>query len=258
MFSKDERENINLYRQHLIDFTGNKEILPYGTFYHFYSFANSICDKFAAWQGRIGINDVILKNEDFLLKELVNPAKGQIILVSHFGNIEITNAISENFDGFILNALTYDKNSKNFNQVLNSIQKTKIKFICVEELNIQSMMELNNLLLAGEHIGIMGDRIPIHNSKKSKVTFLGKDAYFPQGAFLLSGLLDVKISTLWCQKIDGKYEIELCHLCDGIKLLRDKSASIKPYLNAYVKELEKRCIKTPYQWYNFYDFWSEK
>lgn len=130
--------------------------------------------------------------------------------------------------------------------------------VYVDELDIQTMLKLKSLLDSGEHIGIMGDRTPLHNNRMTKIDFLGKKASFPQGPFLLSGLLHAKISTLWCQKINGVYEIELCPLCDGIKLTKDKEESIKPYLSLYVKELEKRCLQTPYQWYNFYDFWSER
>lgn len=257
VFSKNERKNLKLYRKHLENFTQNSYKFKHGTYHHFFSFAQSICDKFAAWQGIIGYNDVDIIHEDFLLKELVSPQKGQIILVSHFGNIEITNAISENFDGFLMNILMYNKHSQKFNQILNSARETKINMVYVDELDIQMMLKLKNLLDNGEHIGIMGDRVPLGNNRTIEIEFFGKKAQFSQGAYLLSGLLDTKISTLWCQKIKGRYQIELLPLCETVILKKDKPKSIEPYVKDYVKELEKRCIQTPYQWYNFYDFWRE-
>ncbi|MBS9782796.1 MAG: hypothetical protein KGV43_03245 [Arcobacter sp.] len=257
LISQNERRYIQYYRRNLATFSNNEHFFKYGVYKHFHSFAETICDKFAVYQGKIKSEHVDLVNKDFLLKELVNPKKGQIILVSHFGNVEISNAISEQFDGFYMNILLYDKNSQKFNQSLNTFKKNKINFIHVDTLDIASMLKLSKLLDKGEHIGIMGDRIPIKSARVSKVKFLGKEALFPQGAFLLAGLLHVKISTLWTQKINGRYKIELCPLSEQIKLSKDKEKSIRPHLEKYIKELEKRCIQSPYEWYNFFDFWSE-
>ena len=117
------------------------------------------------------------------------------------------------------------------------------------------MLELKNIVESGEHIGIMGDRTPLGGDKAARVKFLGKEAGFNYGPYLIAGILGVKISSLWCQKIEGKFRIELVPLASTVKLGRDRAAAAREYLQIYVRELENRCKQTPAQWFNFFDFW---
>lgn len=252
---KDERKNILVYRDRLSEFVGDKEFLKEGVHSHFRSFAEAISDKFAVYQGKVG--EVKIINKEATLKRLKESKRGEIFIMSHFGNTEISTALSSSLDGFVLNILAYDRHSVKFNNAINSIKKAKVNIIYVNELNMQNMMLIKDLLDKGEFIGVSGDRVPLEGERMSKVPFLGHLAKFNQGPYLLAAILDVPIQTLWCQKINGVYEMEIKPLAEKIVLSRDREASILLHMQNYVNELEARCVQTPYQWYNFYDFWQE-
>ncbi|CZE47494.1 hypothetical protein [Campylobacter geochelonis] len=254
---KNERENIKEYRKNLASCFGDKVLKNSSIYTHFNSFACSICDKIAVWCGKIKYEDLSFEDEEFIYQELLNQKMGQILLVSHFGNVEISRALVSKIDGISINILTYDKNAQNFNNFINKISKSKVKIYHVDELDISSMLHFKTLLENGEHIAIMGDRIPINGSKFLSTKFLGKEAKFNIGAYLIAGLLGVKISTFWCIKTNGKFHLSLERLSDKIVLLKDKQASVKPHLERYVKQLELKCEKYPAQWYNFFDFWRQ-
>ncbi len=257
IFSKNERENIAEFRRNLSEFAGSQTLKGTSVFSHFEAFGGAICDKFRVWKGKIKDDELEIIDLERIKSELIGAQKGQILLTAHLGNVEICKALGARVDGFRMVILTYDKNSREFNEVLKQISQNdgSVRMMLVNELDVAAMLELKNIVESGEHIGIMGDRTPIGGDKAARVKFLGKEANFNYGPYLIAGILGVKISSLWCQKISGKFRIELVPLASAVKLGRDKAAAARQYLQIYVRELENRCKQTPTQWFNFFDFW---
>ena len=257
IFSKNERENIAEFRRNLSEFAGTQTLKGTSVFSHFEAFGGAICDKFRVWKGKIKDSELEIIDLERIKSELIGAQKGQILLTAHLGNVEICKALGARVDGFRMVILAYDKNSREFNEVLKHISQNdgSVRMMLVNELDIAAMLELKNIVESGEHIGIMGDRTPLGGDKAARVKFLGKEASFNYGPYLIAGILGVKISSLWCQKIGGKFRIELVPLASAVKLGRDKAAAAREYLQIYVRELENRCKQTPTQWFNFFDFW---
>ncbi len=257
IFSKNERENIAEFRRNLSEFAGGQTIKKTSVFSHFEAFGGAICDKFRVWKGKIKDDELEIIDLERIKSELIGAQKGQILLTAHLGNVEICKALGARVDGFRMVILTYDENSRKFNEVLREISKNggSVRMMAVNKLDVAAMLELKNIVESGEHIGIMGDRTPLSGDKAARVKFLGKEASFNYGPYLIAGILGVKISSLWCQKIGGKFRIELVPLASAVKLGRDKAAAAREYLQIYVRELENRCKQTPTQWFNFFDFW---
>lgn len=260
--SKDERKNLREFYRNLDDFLGVKK--RHNIYLNFYYFGSSICDKIAAWKGKITHKDLHIINYDFMLSELNTKKRGQILLMSHFGNIEVARALGDKFKNLRIITFVYQKNTEKFLNMIDKISKKKIDRIYVDEINIKSLLELRAILDSGGHIGIMGDRIALNNKKNIKMKFFDKDCYFPYGAFLIAGLLEAKMGMLWCEKISKKYHIMLEGISydynsrDSIvKLGSDKIESIKPLLQTYISSLEKRAINNPTQWFSFHNFWKE-
>ena len=257
IFSKNERENIAAFRRNLSVFAGSQTLNGTIVFSHFEAFGGAICDKFRVWKGKIKDGELEIIDMERIKSELIGAQKGQILLTAHLGNVEICKALGARVEGFRMVILTYDENSRKFNEVLREISKNdgSVRMMAVNKLDVAAMLELKNIVESGEHIGIMGDRTPLGGDKAARVKFLGKEASFNYGPYLIAGILGVKISSLWCQKIDGKFRIELVPLASAVKLGRDKAAAAREYLQIYVRELENRCKQTPAQWFNFFDFW---
>lgn len=257
IFSKNERENIAEFRRNLSIFAGSQTLKGTSVFSHFEAFGGAICDKFRVWKGKIKDSELEIIDLERIKSELIGAKKGQILLTAHLGNVEICKALGARVDGFRMVILVYDKNSREFNEVLKRISQNdgSVRMMLVNELDVAAMLELKNIVENGEHIGIMGDRTPLGGDKAARVKFLGKEASFNYGPYLIAGILGVKISSLWCQKIDGKFRIELVPLASAVKLGRDRAAAAREYLQIYVRELENRCKQTPAQWFNFFDFW---
>lgn len=262
--NKEERNNIALYRKNLLNYYKDdvKDTLSKTTTYsNFYAFSESICDKIAVWKGKIEYKDLVFANEEYLHNELSikyddKDRKGHILLVSHFGNIEVMRAISRHIKETKIAILVYQQHSQSFANMINEISKTELKAFDVSDLSIDKMLELSELINEGCHIGIMADRVSLNDRKNIKVKFLGEDCLLPTGAFILAGLLKCPVTTIWCEKIKGKYHVEIEKVTDKVILSGNKEDSIRPYINKYVSILEKHIKNNPTQWFNFYNFWQ--
>lgn len=250
----------------------------YQVYSNFYEFGSAICDKIAAWLGKIDDKDIEVRDMEAIKNELLTSKeskKGQILVVSHFGNIEVCRALRNSVGEIPLVILMYEKIAQDFIALLKGLSKHKESnttqdsitdsgIMLVDDLDMDSLFRLKDLLENGVNIGIMGDRVAIShssNSKNAKFDFLGKSAYFPQGAFLLAGVLNAKISMLWCEKIKGKYTIELEQISQAPIVFERKStkeAQIKELMQKYVDSLQKRVVANPKSWFNFYDFWCNQ
>lgn len=264
IFSKKEQKNLkNFYalaKQYYPPTKPLPKLLKKPRIYlNFYYFGWAICDKVAAWIGKIRYENLAIKDVDFLVKELCSGGKGQILVMSHFGNVDVANAISSRFDNLHITAFVYQKNTQDFLKMIDKVSAKKLPRIFVSDIDIAKLLELKAILDKGGHIAIMGDRVAINSKRNMTMKFFGKDCIFPYGAFIIAYLLRAKISSLWCEKTNGKYHIELENLCENHYWeipFKSRELAIKPILAKYIASLENHAINNPTQWFSFYDFWG--
>jgi predicted LPLAT superfamily acyltransferase len=88
-----------------------------------------------------------------------------------------------------------------------------------------------------------------------RVDFLGHDGSFPQGPWLLAGLLECPVNLLMCLKHPGRYRLTLEPFAD---LIRRNAAREQVIISGprYAARLGHFCLQAPQQWFNFYPFWK--
>ncbi|WP_191337679.1 hypothetical protein [Helicobacter pullorum] len=264
--SKEERKNLKKFYENLAVYTSVQQdsyLKKYWKIYrNFYEFGVAICDKIAVWKHKITYQDLKIKNIEIMDLELRSGRRGSVLLVSHYGNTEIARALSNVIKELKIVILVYKKNSSQFLELISKISKNVLPMICIDDLDFNAIVELEKIIESGGHIGIMGDRVALSNTKNVKVDFLGKPCYFPVGAYFIAGILQARINILWCERIQGQYHVELEKVLTGNKednvlLGKDKIASIMPLVEYYVKSLEKHIVVNPHLWFNFYDYWGQ-
>lgn len=268
LISKDERAGLREFYTQISIHTGKKRdnfiIESFKVYQNFYEFGIAICDKIAVWKDKIKYNDLNVVNLDTLNNQLRGGLRGSILLVSHYGNIEIARALSNSFSKLNIVILAYKSNSSNFMEMINKISKNKLRILFIDTLDISTIIELEKIIESGGHIGIMGDRVAMSNDKNIKINFLGKSCCFPMGAYLMAGILKTRVNTLWCERIGGRYQVELETISctdsnpDGVvNLGKDRVKSTTKLMQLYINSLQKRVIKNPQLWFNFYDYWNQ-
>ncbi len=229
------------------------------TYRHLQAFGRSIADKIHGWSGGVTEADLTLFGHEHIRRLY---GKGAVILVSHFGNIELLRAIKSEHRQCV-NVLVYNKHASAFNAFLQSVNpKAGIRLISVDDMGIDTAIALQERLDAGEWVVIAADRVPITSSRKQAVSFLGQSAYFPEGAWHLAHLLHAPTVAVFCYEIHSKksqcYELHIYPLSEDLRLpKKNRQAALHTHLQNYANILEQHCINAPYQWFNFYDFWAK-
>ena len=108
-------------------------------FVNFSFFGEIICDNFAVWQRKIHYKDLIIDDADNLYGDVDQGGRGQILVCSHFGNIEVCRALvdSGQHEDFHLNVLVHSKNAEAFNKALVEAGADALPLIQVEDLDAQ-------------------------------------------------------------------------------------------------------------------------
>jgi predicted LPLAT superfamily acyltransferase len=229
------------------------------SFRHFLSFGEAIGDKIAAWAGDIGPDDVDLENAA-AFDALRQSGRGGILVASHLGNMEVCRAVSSAISTLRITVLLHTKHSKNFTRLMRNVAPdSALSIIQTTEMTPATAMLLSERVSRGEFIVIAGDRTPVSRSVRvAWAPFLGRPAPFPQGPFILAGLLKCPVQLLFCLKHGRRYRLIFEPFSDGFALpRRNRAGAAEAWVRRYAERLEYYCMLAPLQWFNFFDFWAQ-
>ncbi len=260
LFSHTAKQASLLYLQKVHQFSGEQSPFPQmptlaNTYVHLMQFGESILDKIEGWLGHIPEEKLNLHGHEFFKAHY---QKGTIIVVSHFGNVELLRAIKSDHSQK-LNVLVYQKHASKFNQFLKKLNdKADVSLVSVDELGIETALLLQEKLEQGEWIIVAADRVPVQSDRVQSIPFLGDEAHWPQGAWILANLLKVPVLAVFCYRYQNNFDVHIHKLADRIELPRaTRMQSMQWVMRNYVALLEQHCIRAPYQWFNFYLFWNK-
>jgi predicted LPLAT superfamily acyltransferase len=230
-------------------------------FRHFVRFGESALDKIAAWSGKLSQKNLALPDDATSLFDYLPRNQAVVLLVSHFGNMELVRAIASRDRDFRVNVLLHQKNAARFGRVLKKFApESQVDLIEVTDIGPDTAMMLRERVERGEWVVIAADRIAIGARDKTvTVPFLGDDAQFPQGPFILAYLLQCPVFSAAAWRSGNSFRIAWHKLADQMILPRaTREQAITDYAGAYAQWLEKIVVNEPLQWFNFYDFWAKK
>ncbi|MFI8480450.1 glycosyl transferase [Pseudomonas sp. NPDC078700] len=257
VFGGKARRSIAEYQYNLMQWSG-KTAAPTlrSVFAQFKAFADALLDKLDIWRGKLTFNDIELIDPHQLRQQMHSP-RGQMLVGAHLGNLEVCRALAELGDKVTMNVLVHTKHAEQFNRLLAEAGASNMRLIQVSELNPAVMLQLSERLEQGEWLAIAGDRVALHGARQVSVDFLGQPAAFPQGPWLLAGLLKCPVNFLSCIKVAGRYQILLEPFAASVQWKRNNRDSvIHEWTQRFANRLAQRCLDAPDQWFNFYPFWN--
>ena len=233
---------------------------------HFRAFTMSMLDRLAAWVGDLTLwKDVDFADDESrkLLCEPPADGRGKLVLVSHLGVAEATRALAQHDRAVPVWALVYDEHAPRFKAMLEDVAPDASRhIIAVNHLGVDTAARLEEAIARGEWVAIAADRTPNDQSSRGSRTatasFLGHDAPFPVGPFVLANLLKCDVVTLFAVRVGDKLLISCRPFASEIQLPRKtRDEALAQYASQWAKILEDQAVAHPYQWFNFYDFWHE-
>lgn len=225
---------------------------------HFRMFAQVILDKLLALTGRYRTERVRFDGRQPLL-DLLARGQGAVLVTAHIGCIELCQAIAQQRSNLRLNILVHTRHAEQFNRLLQRLAPDSgVRLLQVSDFSAATALLLAERVARGEFIAIAGDRVPVHDSKTTQAQFLGHEAAFPCGPYVLAALLKCPLYFMGCVHQGRSYAVEFVPLALEVLLPRARrSEALAAYAQAYAQQLERMLCQAPYDWFNFFPFWEQ-
>ncbi len=225
---------------------------------HIYSFCRALAAKPVSWSGLAdfyAIGDI-----DGGLRDLLGKASDPqpyLLVSAHVGNIEVIRAFNTLKVRRRVNVLMSKDQSPVFMEFIKKVNRdSAVDLLPAGEPNPAVAMELAARIEEGDWIAILGDRLLGSGTRCVEADFLGGKARFPQGPWILASLLKIPVYLAFGLN-DGKNLRVYGRDLGPVRLDRkNREESVRVYVQSFADELEKILYKYPYEWFNFYDFWS--
>jgi predicted LPLAT superfamily acyltransferase len=249
------------YLQRLHQSSGGTSPAPSyrNSFRHFMNFAETLLDKMLACDLRRQAPPCHAEGIGHFTR-LLDARRGALIITAHLGNLELCRRVAKDYARMKLTVLVHTRHAQKFNRILSTLDpQQETDLIQVDAVDMTVAMRLSERIAAGGFVVIAGDRVPITpGSATLAYPFLGEDAHFPQGPYILAAALGCPVLTLFSARRADGFSVTARLLAERIVLpRRARQQAILPYLREYVAALTEECQKNPLQWFNFFPFWRQ-
>ena len=221
---------------------------------HILTFASTIHDRFYLLNNQADLFDIQVFGAEQIL-EHQGKGLGMLLFGAHLGSFEVllTHGRSHRFNSCVA---MYPENARQLNRALAAINPQAITGI-IALGQIDSMLTIHHKLETGALVGVLADRAA-GPDKYLSLPFLGAPARFPTGPFRMAAMLGHPVyfmTGLYCG--GNRYEVHFEPLADFAGVSRhQRDEVVREALRKYVATLERHCRASPYNWFNFFEFWE--
>ena len=223
---------------------------------HIHCFASTILDRVFLLADRSNEFDIQRFNPEEVYR-LVDQGQGCILLGAHLGSFEVLRAPAINDRKMPLKILMYQNHGEQISKVLMELSPEVAQSI-IPLGQPDTMLKVADAVAEGKVVAMLGDRT-IGSEKVVECRFLGEAARFSAGPMLLASVLKVPVILFVGLHMGGnRYELYFEKLADRVVIDRkQRDLDLQRWMQLYADRLEYYARKAPYNWFNFFDFWSD-
>lgn len=230
------------------------------SFRHYREFGLAILDRLRFTLGGATDVDIVFRGREHLAG-LVADKRGAILLGAHLGSFDALRLLAAR-TGVTVNVLMITRHAPRINAILRRLNAdVDIRVIEADPVAGDAVFRLRACVERGEFVSILGDRVGgSPRARVVRVPFLGGTAAFPQGPFLLAHALACPVVIMiGVRRSANRYEVFAEPLAERVVLPRAaRTEQLRTLVRRYAERLERYCIRAPYQWFNFFDFWEDE
>jgi predicted LPLAT superfamily acyltransferase len=163
--------------------------------------------------------------------------------------------------GMKLTVLVHTVHAERFNRMLERLSPGRgISLMQVTEITPATAVLLAERVGRGEFVAIAGDRVPIVAGRASavQVPFLGHEAPWPTGAYMLASLLKCPLYALGCIREGDAHHVVFERLAERVVLPRSDRVGASAVIAAdFARFVTRLVARAPFEWFNFFSFWNQ-
>lgn len=228
-------------------------------FAHYQAFGDSISDRIAMWSGRTGDFEFEVHGAE-LVDRLAEEGRGALVLGAHIGSFDALRLLAERVKTPV-NILVFTEHAQHINRVFQELSPDAgARVISADANSIRTVFEVRACLARGEVVAVLADRVEAAGRyRRSSAQLLGGPVELPEAPFLLALLTGCPVFLMVALRVDsGSYEVFTEKLSEPVKVPRsERDKHVSELLTAYAGRVEHYCLKTPLQWFNFFDYWGD-
>lgn len=226
------------------------------TFRHHLAFATALLDRVHLLAGRLEGYDIRVAGLD-ALRERVDAGQGCVLLGAHLGSFEALRALADLGCPVRVRPMMYEGNAGRAVEVFDALNPARAADVI--RIGVPSaLLRVKEALEAGELVALLADRA-VRGDRTVAVPFLGRPARLPAGPIMLAAALGAPVFLAFAVRRGGRrYDVEFIPFAERVKVGRapGRAEAVAALVRRYAAELEARCRAHPYEWFNFYDFWT--
>ncbi len=225
---------------------------------HVLCFARVAADRIFLVRGDLAPFAVSTHGEEHL-RALRDARRGALLLLAHVGSFEVLRAVGSAQD-LPVSILGSFRNARMINAVLRELNPAlDARLVEIRPEDPTFIFEVERIVAEGGLVGTMGDRVG-DDGKSVRVPFLGAPAAFPTGPYLLAAALGCPVYLgFGLFDAPNRYTLHAEPFADRVVLPRGgREEALAAYAARYAARVEHHCRLAPYNWFNFYDFWSAR
>ncbi len=219
---------------------------------NYFYLGQSIIDKVVVMSG-IKNNFTFNFDGEENLRHIASQGKGGILLSAHIGNWDVAGHLFKRLETPI-NIVMYDGEHEQIKEYLEGVTgKRNMKIIIIKN-DLSHIYAISDALNKNELVCMHADRF-LAGNKTITTKFLGDEARFPMGPFLLASTFKVPVSFVFAVK-ESKlhYHLFASEIKNYSAFTKDKV--IDEMLKDYAAGMTAKVKQYPEQWFNYYNFWE--
>jgi len=229
----------------------NRRRSLFGVYRNYYVFGQTLIDKIVVMAGIPNKFTFQFEGEHHL-RELVAAGKGGIMLSAHLGNWEVAGHLFKRLQTRI-NIVMFDGEHQRIKSYLEGVTGERNVNVIVIKDDLSHIYAINDALSNNELVCMHADRF-MEGNKTVKMRFMGEEALFPAGPFLLAATFRVPVSLVFAFKeTSTHYHL---YATPPRAYHGRRQQGVAEAVAGFVSALEEKVRLYPEQWFNYYDFWE--
>lgn len=218
---------------------------------NYYVFGQTLIDKIVV-MAEIPNKFTFQFDGEHYLRQLVAAGKGGILLSAHLGNWEVAGHLFKRLQTRI-NIVMFDGEHQRIKQYLEGVTGGRNVNVIVIKDDLSHIYAINDALSNNELVCMHADRF-MEGNKTVRTRFMGEDALFPAGPFMLAATFRVPVSQVFAFK-ETPVHYHL-YATPPREYHGRRSQGVQEAVGEFVATLEEKVRQYPEQWFNYYDFWE--
>ena len=226
---------------------------------HIHTFAATILDRVFLLSGQLHRFDIRTEGLPQLEARL-DEGRGVLLFGSHLGSFEALRVLAVNRPDVGLRVVLDVGHNPAMTQLLDALNPAiAATVIDAGRDGTAIMLDIQQAIAEGQMVALLVDR-PQPGEPVLDAPFLGRDAPFPLAPWQLAAVLGAPVLLVFGLYRGGnRYDLHFEAFSDGEAVPRPRRAQhVAALIRRYAARLEDRARQAPYNWFNFYDYWSNE